>query len=135
MEVDLLDAYLVPLVWAAVALVAATGAARDRAVQVGLAITTLITVAGRIADGRPEHIAVLGGVAVVVAIAAGRLGDRATLAGAASLTVAAACFDLLDRSVGVESWGWLLVGGAAAVSAAIVLERRDADAMAETSIG
>ena len=63
------------------------------------------------------------------------MGKSAPVASASQVAVAAATFDLLDRSVGVESWGWLLVGGAAAVSAAIVLERRDADAMAETSIG
>ncbi len=134
-EIELVDLYVVPLLWLAVAGAVHVGVARTAANLTGLAATAAIAIGGRVDDGLSAHTAILGAVAVAVAVVAGRAGDRSTLVVAGPVAVAAATFDLLDRSVGVESWGWLLVGGAAAVSAAIVLERRDADAMAETSIG
>ncbi|MEM9466878.1 MAG: hypothetical protein AAGA90_16015 [Actinomycetota bacterium] len=134
LHIELVDAYVVPVLWCAVVAAVLAGAPRAHANLLGLGATGLVAVVGRIADGDPVHTAVLGAVAVLVAVFAARADDSSTLLVAAPVAVAVATFDLLDRSVGVESWGWLLVGGAAALCGAVVLEGRDADSAPGSSV-
>lgn len=133
-DATLLDAYLVPVIWGAVVAAVWSGAPSSALVRLGLLASVIVGVGGRLENDDLVHTAILGLVAVGVAVWAARSSDRPTLVVSCPTAVAVAAFDVLDRSVGIEGWSWLVVGGAAAITAAAVLERQGREPLPDASV-
>ncbi|MDH4168710.1 MAG: hypothetical protein OEW42_03890 [Acidimicrobiia bacterium] len=123
-EVELVDLYVLPPLWLLSAGMIRIGLDRSAAVLVAAPLTMFVTVTGRIDDGRAVHTVLLGAVALAVAGWAALRGERALLVIGGSVAVAVAAYEGLAQSVGVETWGWLVIGGTAAITAAGLLEVR-----------
>ena len=122
--VDLMEAYALPPVWMAVFVAIRLGANRWAALGPAVVITLGVTIVGRVDDGRPAHLVVLGSAALALAIWGAVNSDRLMLSAGGAMAVATAVYEGLAQSMGVETWGWLVVGGTAAVTAAGLLEAR-----------
>ena len=122
--VGLPEPYLVPpLVVAAVILwrgPAPTGLA-IAVFQVGL---LLVTLPPRIVDGSRAHTLVLGTGSLALSAWGAMVERRDAVAVGGAMAVATAAHEALARAVGPTTWGWLVVGGIAALTAGGLLESR-----------
>ena len=122
--VDLMEAYVLPPVWMAAFVAIRLGVNRWAALGPSVVVTLGVTIVGRIDDGRPAHLVILGCASLALAIWGAVSSDRLMLSAGGAMAVATAVYEGLAQSMGVETWGWLVVGGTAAVTAAGLLEAR-----------
>ncbi|MGI9602228.1 MAG: hypothetical protein ACR2QE_10110 [Acidimicrobiales bacterium] len=132
--VDIAEVYVLPPFWLAMVATSRLGAGRWESLGPAAALTAVVTIESRIYDGRAVHMLILGCFAVGLAIWGAMQGDRAALVMGGSTAVAVAVYEGLAQSVGVETWGWLVVGGTAALTAAGLLETRGSSALDEASL-
>ncbi len=76
----------------------------------------------RFESGHSGHMIALGAVTVLLTVWGAVRNQRAALTLGAATTVAIAAYEALDNSVGIESWGWLVVSGSAILTVAALLE-------------
>ncbi len=138
LDVSVAEVYLYPPLWLGAAALVASDAIGDdppwTILVPALVFSAGISVLGRVDDGRAVHLVLLGCVCLLVAGWGAARNDRVVLAVAGAGAVAVAVFEGLARSVGVETWGWLVIGGLAAVTAAGLLEARGAPAAEDASV-
>lgn len=87
-----------------------------------LASATALGFWQRIETGNSGHLIVLGIVAIATALWGAANRQNAALSAGSALTVAVATYEGLDSTVGIESWGWLVIAGSAALTVAAILE-------------
>ncbi len=76
----------------------------------------------RIEAGNSGHLIALGMVAIAAAVWGAVRRQPAALSYGAAVTVAVGAYEGLDSTVGIESWGWLVIAGSAALTIAAILE-------------
>lgn len=90
-----------------------------------LALAAAIAFEQRLATGDAGHLIAFGSIAVTLAIWGALSSQPVTTALGTSAAVAVALFEGLFQAVGVETWTWLVVSGAAAITLAALLESND----------
>ncbi|MEZ5166491.1 MAG: hypothetical protein R2695_08350 [Acidimicrobiales bacterium] len=120
LRVGLVDVYVLPALAGLVLGADRIGLRRAHAFAFAAPVGVAVTVLGRIDDGRPVHSLFLGVGALVVAMWAAVHGERTPLAVAGSIAVSTAAYEALAQSVGVATWGWLVIGGCAATAAGLL---------------
>ena len=136
LRVDVTDLYVLPPLWLLCFALARFGAGRRVAIPLAGACTVAFTVIDRLYDGRAIHTLILGVSALALAGWGEAKGQLSGLAIGGAVAVAAAAFEGLDQSMGIETWGWLVVGGIAAITAAGLLEiQEQSERTAEDSAG
>lgn len=92
------------------------------AIGVPLGIAGVLAFALRIVTGNAPHLLVYGGVALALAVVGGWQRIHPALVLGAAATVAVGTHAALDTVVGIESWSWLVISGAIALTIAALLE-------------
>lgn len=92
------------------------------AVGVPLGLAGVLAFAMRIGTGNAPHLLVYGGLALSLAIIGGWQRVHPALVLGAGATVAVGTYAALDTVVGIESWSWLVISGAIALTVAALLE-------------
>lgn len=87
-----------------------------------LAAATALGFWQRIETGDSGHLILLGVVAIATAAWGALRRQPAALAMGSAITVAVGAYEGLDSTVGIESWGWLVIAGSAALTIAAILE-------------
>ncbi len=87
-----------------------------------LAAATALGFWQRIETGDSGHLIVLGVLAIGSAVWGAMRRHPAALALGSAITVAVGAYEGLDSTVGIESWGWLVIAGSAALTVAAILE-------------
>ena len=129
-EVDSLEPYLYPVLLAlgwAMHREAVDERADWSAIGVPIVLAAIIAFGQRVTGGDAGHTLLLGAIALGLCIVGAVRQHQAALVVGAAATVAVGAFEALDRVVGIESWSWLVVSGAAALTVAATLELTDVD--------
>ncbi|MDW3217417.1 MAG: DUF2157 domain-containing protein [Acidimicrobiales bacterium] len=103
------------------------------AVGVPVALAGALAFAMRVSTGNAPHLLVFGGVALALTIVGGWRGHHPALVLGAGATVAVGTYAALDTVVGIESWSWLVISGAIALTVAALLEIVEPAEAAEAS--
>jgi len=110
-----------------------SGRARWVSVAVPMVGALVIAFGQRVAVGNAGHTLFLGVVALGLCVAGGVRQHQPALVIGAAATVAIGAFEALDQVVGIESWSWLVVTGASALTVAAALEVTDREQAAVTT--
>jgi len=128
-DVASLEPYLYPILaligWA----LHADGSPESRwtAVGIPLGLAALVAFGQRIDSGNAGHTLLLGAIALALCVAGALRRHQPALVAGAATTVAVGAFEALDQVVGIESWSWLVVSGACAITIAATLELSEND--------
>jgi len=124
-----LEPYLYPIIagigWA----IHAGRSPRSRwtAVAIPMGLAGIVAFGQRIDGGDAGHTLLLGAVGLAICVAGALRRHQPALVCGAATTVAVGAFEAMDQVVGIESWSWLVVSGASALTIAATLELSEKD--------
>lgn len=121
-DVQVPEPYVYPLLFGASWLLHKENAKPWLVVAPSLFLATALAFSQRISTGDSGHLTALGAIALALTIWGSVRRQPVAQSLGAAVTVAVGVYEGLDSTVGIESWGWLVIGGAAALTVAAVLE-------------
>ncbi|MCP3937126.1 MAG: hypothetical protein GY708_17360 [Actinomycetia bacterium] len=124
-SVEMFDLYALPAAAVCLVAFARVGAPAALSASWPLLVLGSISIAERADDGNPIHLVLLSAFALAVAGWGALSGRTPPLVIGGSIAVAAASYEAMASSVGHAVWGWLVVGGSTALTAAALIELSD----------